>query len=198
MQLLMSPASPFVRKVRVVIRETGQEVRETEVKTTPLATDPVLAAASPMGKIPALLRDDAPALVDSRVICRFLDERGQGGLYPEVRKWDVLTLEAIGDGISDAAVAMTYETRMRDEAHVSCAWIEAQWGKALHAMGVLEQRWMGLLSGPVNIGQISVACALGYVDLRHGARDWRAQHGSLAQWHAAFSARASMIATAPA
>lgn len=198
MELLMSPASPFVRKARVVIRETGLPVTERAVTTTPLATDPALAAANPMGKIPALLREDGPALFDSRVICRFLNDQAQAALYPEARLWDVLTLEAVGDGISDAAVAMTYETRFRSAEMVSQDWLDGQWAKVDRTLTAIEGRWMGLLTGPLHIGQISVACGLGYLDLRHGDRGWRAAHPTLAAWADEIFARPSMVDTDPA
>jgi len=106
MKLIMSPASPFVRKVAVLIRETGQQgdIEEVEVSTTPVNTAEAVWAANPLGKIPALVLEDGRALYDSRVITRFLDARAQAGLYPEDRLWDVLTLEATADGILEAAV----------------------------------------------------------------------------------------------
>ena len=100
MTLLGALASPFVRKVRVLLMETGQDdIAMQEVATTPVATAPEVAAANPVGKIPALIRDDGPTLYDSRVICRFLDARARAGFYPEARLWDTLTLEATAEGI---------------------------------------------------------------------------------------------------
>jgi glutathione S-transferase len=198
MQLLMSPASPFVRKVRVLLRETNllAEVEEVDVSTTPLASDPKVVAANPSGKIPTLIRDDGPALYDSRVITRFLNDHAKADLYPESRIWEILTLEATADAIMDAAVTMTYEGRLRPQAQQSTEWIEAQWGKASRAVTVINNRWMSHLSGPLNIGQISTACALSYIDLRHDARGWRAGNAALANWHEEFVKRDSMIATA--
>lgn len=197
MQLLVSPASPFVRKVRVLLRETGLlgTVQEVEVATSPLASAPEVLAANPLGKIPALIRPDAPAIYDSRVITRFLDDHAGSGLYPQSRIWDILTLEATADAIMDATVAMSYEKRLRPEAQQSTDWIEAQWGKAERAISAVNTRWMSHLSGPLNIGQIAVACALSYVDLRHDARGWRNGNDALARWHADFAARDSMTAT---
>lgn len=199
MKLVSSAASPFVRKVRVVLIETGQtdDVEIVPVKTTPMATDAQVAAANPIGKIPALIRDDGPAIYDSRVICRYLNDRAGASLYPGTRIWDVLTLEATGDGMSDAAVLMVYEVRSRPEEKRHAPWVDGQWAKIERAMSALEDRWMGLLEGPLNIGQIAVGCALGYLDFRHADRDWRAGHPGLAAWAAEFGKRPAMHDTEP-
>ncbi|MBQ2261968.1 MAG: glutathione S-transferase [Loktanella sp.] len=198
MKLLMSLASPFVRKVRVVLRELDllDQVEEVNVTTTPLASDPTVIAANPVGKIPALVRASGPAIYDSRVITRFLNDHAGGKLYPQARIWDILTLEATADAIMDASVAMTYEVRLRPEAQQSPDWIEAQWGKASRAIAVINARWMSHLKGPLDIGQISTACALSYIDLRHDMRGWRNGNDALAAWHADFTARDSMQQTA--
>lgn len=197
MKLFFSPASPFVRKVMVTLHETGQldDVERLDVATTPINTDSGLASSNPLGKIPALVRDDGPALMDSRVICRFLDARAEAGLYPESRLWEVLTLEAMGDGLMDAAVSMTYEARFREAP--SEAWIDAQWGKIARTLDVLNARWMSHLHGPMDAGHIAIGCALGYLDLRHDARNWRQGRDALVAWEKAFAARPSMQATAP-
>ena len=197
MQLLISPASPFVRKVRVLIRELDllPQIEEVDVSTTPFASHPTVVAANPIGKIPALVRGDGPAIYDSRVITRFLNDHAKANLYPESRIWDVLTLEATADAIMDATVSMTYEARFRPEAQQSVDWVEAQWVKASRGINVINNRWMSHLAGPLNIGQIGVACALSYVDLRHDARGWRDNNAALAAWHASFSERNSMIDT---
>ena len=199
MKLIMSPASPFVRKVRVLLRETDllDQVEEVNVSTSPLNSDPTALAANPSGKIPALLRDDAPAIYDSRVITRFLDDLAGSNLYPESRIWEILTLEATADAIMDAAVSMTYEMRLRSPEQQSPEWIEAQWGKASRAVAAVNNRWMSHLSGPLNIGQISVGCVLSYLDLRHDARNWRDGNVTLAAWHADWVQRDSMVATKP-
>ena len=200
MKLTVSAASPFVRKVRVLIRELDLQdvVSEMDVATTPLASDPKVVAANPLGKIPALIRDDAPTLFDSRVITRFLNDTHDGPLYPAARIWDTLTLEATGDGIMDCVVSMAYEVRLRPDAQQSPDWIAAQWDKASRAIKAVNERWISHLSGPLDMAQISVACALSYVDLRHDARNWRDGNDALAAWHAKFCDRPSMQATVPA
>ncbi|MEQ9692632.1 glutathione S-transferase [Shimia sp. SDUM112013] len=199
MKLVSASASPFVRKVRVLLHETNQleKVDLLDVKTSPLATTDDVKAANPVGKIPALIRPDAPALYDSRVICRFLDARVQSGLYPQTMLWDVLTLEATADGIMDAAVLVTYEGRLRAPEMQDEAWREAQWDKVARAVAAVNTRWMSHLAGPLDMGQIAIGCALGYLDFRHDARKWRRGNDALAAWYEDFSQRPSMIATAP-
>lgn len=199
MQLITAAASPFVRKVRVLIRETGQleDVQEVFVATAPTAVDPQAKAANPTGRIPALVRPDGPALYDSRVITRYLDARVDAGLYPERDLWDVLTLEATGDEIMNSTVAMSYELRLRPQDKQWDDWVDAQWNKVLGAVTALQSRWMAHLNAPLNMGQISVACALAYIDLRHDQRNWRQGHDTLAAWFAEFSERPSMMETKP-
>jgi glutathione S-transferase len=197
-RVLSSPASPFVRKVRAVLIETGQtDVDVVDVAAHPLGGDAALNATAPLGKIPALERDGGPTIFDSRVICRFLDHRAQAGLYPDARIWETLTLEALADGIMDAAVISVYEKRARPEEMWHQPWLDAQWAKVDRALDALERQWMSHLHGPLDMGQIAVACALGYLDFRHGDKDWRAGRDSLAAWYARFAERPCMVETQP-
>lgn len=199
MKLLRAGPSPFVRKVLVTLHETDQlkDVELVDVTASPLQPDPALTAANPVGKIPALLRDGGPTLYDSRVICRFLDDRAQAGLYPETRLWDTLTLEATADGIMDAAVLIIYEERFRPTEKVSMDWIEGQWAKVARALDALETRWISHLRGKMDMGHIAIGCALAYLDFRHDARKWRTGRDALADWYGSFAERPAMQATQP-
>lgn len=200
MKLYHSPASPFVRKVTVLLHELGQQdaVALQSVTTTALASDKALMAANPLARLPALERSEGVTLYDSRVITAYLDDLFNGGFYPQGSgRWETLTLEATGDGIMDSAVSMVYEVRLRDAAQVSEPWIEAQWEKVARGLRALNTRWMSHLSGPVTMGQISVACALAYLDFRHAARNWRQGNEALAKWYESFDSRPSMQATRP-
>jgi len=198
MKLIMSPPSPFARKARVVLRETGliDRVEEVQVSTTPLASDAQALAANPLGKIPALIREDGPAIYDSRVITRYLNDMADAGLYPTTGLYEILTLEATADAIMEAAVGMIYGERYRDGADAT-EWTAAQWGKAARAIATINSRWMSHLKGPLNMAQIAVSCALSYVDLRHDARNWRAGNDALATWQAEFEDRDAMQSTKP-
>ncbi|MBS0563681.1 MAG: glutathione S-transferase [Proteobacteria bacterium] len=200
MRLFHSPTTPFGRKVVVHLKETGREADVTVVPAagTPLEPGSLPVGRNPLGKIPALELDDGTILYDSRVICRYLDDRAGGRLYPSApRLWRTLTLEATGDGMLDAAILMVYEVRLRPEDRRSGDWIAAQWSKVARALDSLEADWIGHLRGSVDMGQVAVGCALGYLDFRHSARDWRAGRPQLAAWEKEFAARASMAATVP-
>lgn len=200
MKLYHAPASPFVRKVMVLLHEAGALDRVTLVPAAGNPLDPgtMPVDRNPLGKIPALERDDGPTLYDSRVICRYLDDLCCAGLYPVApRLWDTLVLEATGDGIAEAAVLMRYEEHVRPPEARSSDWVEAQWAKIDRALSAVEARWISHLSGPLDMGHIAIGCALGYLDFRLPARDWRATRPALAAWWLGASARPEFRATAP-
>ena len=200
MKLISSGTSPFVRKVHVLLHETGQmdSIEIAPIPTTPFDTAPEVASANPLGKIPALIRDEGPTIYDSRVICRFLDDRAQSNLYPQGRLWETLTLEATADGIMEAAILMLYEHKLRPAEAVLDSWVDAQWDKIARAVDALNARWISHLRGPLDMGQIAVGCALAYLDFRHDARGWRKGNDVLDDWFALFAQRESMQATQPA
>lgn len=199
MKLLGSPASPFVRKTVILLHEAAiEDVEFVQVTASPLGGEDALNAANPLGKIPALVRDEGTTLYDSRVITRFLNDHAKAGLYPEDRLWEVLTLEATADGIMEASVGITYEKRFRPEEMVFQPWLDGQWTKIARTLDVIEARWMSHLHGPLDMSQIAIASALGYLDFRHDDRGWRSNRPALAAWFEGFSARASMAATDPA
>ncbi|MDU8911380.1 glutathione S-transferase [Aestuariicoccus sp. MJ-SS9] len=200
MKLYYAPTSPYVRKVMVLLHETGQldDVSLENASGTPFAPAANLGTANPLSKVPALERPEGCTLYDSRVICRYLDDRAKARLYPEgARLWETLTLEATADGMMDAALLMTYEARLRPEDKRMPDFVDAQWAKIERACAAINARWMSHLAGPLDAAQIAVGCALAYLDLRHDARGWRNGHTALAEWYAAFAERPSMQATVP-
>ncbi|WP_424974906.1 glutathione S-transferase family protein [Dinoroseobacter sp. S124A] len=200
MELLGATASPFVRKVRTLLEVTGYADEVTFTPVTAAAVgqaDTTLTAANPLGKIPVLLRADGPAIYDSRVICRYLDARLQLDAYPEARLWEVLTLEATADALMEAGVLMVYEARFRPEDKQFDGWVEGQWTKIDRALDVIEARWMSHLSGPMDMSQIAIGCALGYLDFRHDARNWRGTRPALSDWADKILATEAMRATMP-
>ena len=200
MKLFHSHSSPFVRKITVLLHEAGQAaaVKMETVKGSPLAPGSYPIALNPLGKIPALVTDDGQAIFDSRVICRHLDDLFQTGLYPAAPDlWQVLTLEALADGMLDASVLMRYEAVARPPEHQDAAWLEAQWAKVARALDALETGRSSVLEGPLNIGHIAVGCALGYLDFRHTDRNWADGRPKLGAWWREVAARPSFTMTAP-
>lgn len=200
MKLYQAAASPFVRSVLICLHETNliDQVELVDVAITPVTPGDIVPAKNPLGKIPALERDGGATLYDSRVICRYLNDLASAKLYPDPPMlWETLTLEATAQGIMDAAVIMVYEGRVRPQEKQFDGWLEAQWLKVTRALDAVESRWMSHLAGPLDMAQINMGSALGYLDFRHGDKDWRAGRPSLAAWFEKFSERPSMQATPP-
>jgi len=200
MKLYYSPTSPYVRKVMVLLHESDQ-LADVELVTpggSPFEPADELSAMNPLAKVPALESADGSVLFDSRVICAYFDDRAKGGFYRDgPARWGTATLEALADGILDAALLITFEGRLRPEDKQMQDWSDWQWAKIERACAALNASWMDHLAGPLDMGQIAVGCALGYVDFRHDARGWRQGNDALAAWFETFESRASMEATRP-
>lgn len=199
MKLFSSPTSPFVRKVRIVIREKGAGHLIAEDVVSALADPADLHAANPLGKVPALALDDGTTLFDSPLICAYLDATLAGpALMPASgdARWRTMRLEALGDGIAEAAVSLTFE-KNRPEAERSANWI-GRWRRAItRALDLLEKEAAGLQGTPT-IGTIAIESALGYLDFRHGDMGWREGRPALDAFFKKASGRAAFQETAPA
>ncbi|MEK4034426.1 glutathione S-transferase [Methylocystis sp. IM3] len=192
MILRYSAASPYARKIRIAAELLGLASHIEIVAASTADPKDSLRQQNPLGKIPTLLLEDGTALYDSRVIADYLDYLGGHRLIPAdpLRRFDVLRLQALGDGINDAALLIRYETATRRTELRDPEAIALQQGKIDRALAVLDA---APPEGPVDIGQIAVACALGYLDLRfEGA--WRAGHPRLAAWLAEFEVQVPAFA----
>ena len=196
MKLYTNNASPFARKCRVIAHEL--ELKLEEIRTLPMQ-DPEFRRVNPLGKIPALVLDDGSVLIDSPVICEYLNHTGGGKFFPGMNifkhnsgRWKALGLAALGDGIADAAVAYVILGR---ESPVPEAARKRQLDTVLAALDALER--VNFAKDPT-IGEISIGCALGYVDFRLPDLDWKSSRPKLAAWFARFSEYPAMKATAPA
>jgi glutathione S-transferase len=195
MILRFSPASPFGRKVRIAASVLGLS-SEIDVRATNL-DDPAdsLRAQNPLGKIPVLILDDGTSYYDSRVIVEYLDHLAGGGrIIPrEARaRFEALRLRALCDGILDACLLLVYENRYRPaDKHVQ-SWIDRQADKVARGLAALEAAPPKLASVP-DVGQIALACLLGYRDLRFGG-SWRKDYPRLLAWHDKFAAQVPAFA----
>ena len=201
LKLFYSDRSPYVRKVMVTLHEINllENVEIVGVRTNPLGVVEDLVDVSPLGKIPTLVLPDGTTIFDSRVICSYLNSIGKSDLYlaQENLKWSIKTAEANFDGILDAALLMVYEHRYRQDRYQSVEWLENLWKKIERTLDFYNNSSSKILSGSLNMGQISLGCALGYLDYRHNNRNWRAKNQNLRDWFAEFSERLSMRNTIP-
>lgn len=201
MKLYGGNLSPFARMTNVTAHETGygDRVEALAAPVSPIAENPELVAKSPLGKVPVLITEHGHAIFDSRVIIEYLCHvSGNKTLIPDdgVKRFRVLTLQAIGQGIADAAVSYRYETAMRPA--------DRQWNEFKQRLALritrscedLEANWTKDLK-EVTAGSIAVACALAYASFRIPEVNWRSAHPKLAAFVEEFGKRASMQKTPP-
>ena len=176
MKIYFSPP-PFVRKCLVAAHELGLADRIEKLPSAagPVARDQTIIASNPLGQVPTFFTDDGQVLYDSRVICEYLNVLGGGALFPAEGKprWQALTEQSLGDGMLGAALLARYETVLRPEALRWDGWYEGQMGKVRDGLALQEQN-TAALAQRVDIGTITIGCALGYLDFRYPDYDWRA------------------------
>ncbi len=190
MILRSSGPSPFGRKVKMVAKILGIYDRLTVEMSNTNDPQDTLRQQNPLGKIPILILEDGRKIFDSRVICEYLDAQVDGiTLHPTESdaRWEALTLQALGDGIVDAAILQVYENRMRPEDKRHDDWLSYQADKVKRSLDQLAQTPPSL-EGDLTIGHVAIACALGYLDLRFEGK-WRASYPALVAWLDAFRAR---------
>jgi glutathione S-transferase len=196
MKLFYSATSPYVRKVMACAIIRGLEGRIEKEDTNPHESPEALLAENPLSKVPCLVTDDGVSLFGSQLICEYLDNRGDAlPLYPTqaVARWRALKFQSLGDGIMDAAVQCRGELGRPKE--------EARDAQIARYKAVIKRTLDVLESDPphrhVDIGSITVACALGYLDLRYASEPWRDGHPKLAEWNESFSKGKGLAETAP-
>jgi len=195
-----SPVTPYGRKCAVVLLEAGLADRVAVVRTNPWADTDRLRPVNPLSKIPALELPDGRVLVDSAVICEFLDAMHAGPpLFPPPGddRWTALTLQAVADGILDAAMLRFNEVARRTPEQRSQAWLDRQRAAMEAGLDRIEATAGWLAARPFSIGHAAVASLLGYHDLRWRAEDFRTGRPRLAVWWEEVRGRPSLAATAP-
>ena len=196
MRLNHSPASPYVRKVMACAIARGLDGRIERDTTNPHLSPPELLRVNPLSKVPALLGDDGTALYDSPVICEYLDSIGDAPkLFPPAgpARWTALRQQALADGILDASQPRRREVALpQDQGRID--YIVMQQGKVARALDVLEAEadTLGMLT---TIGEITIGCALGYLDFRFPHEPWRPGHPKLEAWYDRVSAMPALART---
>jgi len=198
MDLYYSTTSPFVRKVDIFAIETGLEQQIRRLKTNPWQAEEKLISENPLSKIPTLITGEGLVLYDSTVICAYLDTlHSLEKLIPpqgEIR-WQVLTLQSLADGILDAGI-LRFMEKKRVPAEQSKDWDNLQKNSIDRGLDNLEKtvpEW----NDELNIGQITVASLLGWLDFRFSEENWRVNREYLSDWYQIFSERKSMLQTIP-
>jgi glutathione S-transferase len=191
-----SANSPYARKVRIAAIETGQPDLIDWTMMTREERAAQMPAINPLGKVPGVVMEDGSALYDSPVIVEWVDSLHSGPkLIPESgpERWKVLTLAALGDGLGEAVIAVSLE---RNKPEPSQAIIDRQGAKANTALAALNTD-CATFNDPPKIGEIAVACAMGYMELRGVLSGWRDDCPALATWYDSINQRPSFAVTAP-
>lgn len=200
MKLHGDPISPFFRMCLVTAHEVGlgTKVQHVPTRADPTSVNPDLTALSPVGKIPVLVTDHNHPIYDSRVIIEYLSHvSGNKTLIPDdgVKRFRVLTLQALGQALAEAGVAFRYETAARPQGLQWREWLARHELRVKAEFDDLERTWIKDLS-EITAGSIAVAVALSYLDFRIPDWQWRKDRPKLQAFHEAFSNRPSMQATA--
>lgn len=196
MKLAYSPASPYVRKVTACAIKRGLDKQVERVKIG--TTDPELLKFNALSKVPTLILDDGTCIFDSPVICEYLDSVGSAPkLFPAAgpARWKALTQEALADGILDATQPRRREIALpQDEGRKG--YIALQQGKVARALDEFEKQ-ADSLGNLDTIGEITIGCALGYLDFRYANEPWRPGHPKLEAWYAKVVKLAPLAETVP-
>lgn len=182
----------------IVAHEVGCADRIEKVVSGahPVNREQALIAHNPLGQIPTLILDDGEVLSDSRVICEYLDTTFGGKNFPSngLDRWRALTDQSLGDGMLAGALLARYETTARPVERQWPEWLNAQLDKSHTCLAAIEERAVQLV-GRVDIGTITIACALSYLDLRFPDLGWRETYPGVAAWIAEFEERPSLKIT---
>lgn len=187
MKLRYSPASPFARKCAIAGHVLGLSDR-IELIDNKADHGDAIRSRNPLNKIPLLISDDGEAIFDSVVISEYLDHLAGGGRIIPVEgkaRFRALTMQALADGIMDAAILIMYESRFREASEHSPRWIAMQAKKRDAGLDTLEERTPG---DAIDVGTIAVASMLGYLDFRFSG-EWRATRPKLAAWFDDFAGK---------
>ncbi|MDQ2703925.1 MAG: glutathione S-transferase family protein [Pseudomonadota bacterium] len=183
-KVLVSSASPYSCKVRMAAAYAEIPLEAVQVETSNPTEE--FLRANPLGKIPVLVADDGATIFDSRAITQYLNRQSGNKLYPRnpARRTDAERLEALADGIADAALAHVYERRSRPEVLVHQPWLDKQWGKVTRALDALNAN-PPRLGKKITGGHIALRAVLAYLDLRFAGK-WEKGRSRLKRWAARF------------
>lgn len=190
MKLFYSPTSPYARMVLIVVHERGLGDELDLHQVDPWNNPEDLLAVSPLGRVPVLVTDEGAAITESTTICKYLDGMGEHPSLFAPQPLEVLTRVGMAQGLMDATVTTVLERR-RPPEHQWDHWAERQ----LQAIGRTLPKLPVPPEGRFDLGDISLASGLAYLDLRLSGFDWRKLNPGLAEWFGGISERPAMLAT---
>jgi glutathione S-transferase len=201
MKLTFSPASPFARKVRIAAIELGliDRIEFTPATVVPGQANAEYARINPLKKLPALILDNGDVILDSYVIVEYLDELAGGGkLIPASghNRWKVKSDHSMLQGMLDSMLLCRYEKMVRPQGLQWQAWSDDHWNRAWSGMARFDKQ-ADVLSRPLDIVQIALACVLGYADFRFADCGWRKAYPNLDAFHEKMLSRPSVKLSVP-
>jgi glutathione S-transferase len=197
MRLFISPISPYVRKVEIIAYLKGLGDRLEKVKARDVGVD--IASLNPLAKVPTFIADDGEVMIESGLICQYLDEIGTGPrLYGDDAKTrrSILQQEALAQGVLDAAVACRMEVREHSPEQQSTAWLERQHKKLEAGLTAIEKN-LSNLSFDLGLLHACYVCALYFIDQHKVYESWRQHYPHLAQWYLQMRALPLIASTEP-
>lgn len=202
MKLTYSATSPFVRKIRILIQllKLNNVIEEIPSAANPFTRDSRITQYNPLGKVPVLITDEGLALIDSKLIADYLCSTvSDNTLLPATgaHRWTVLRTTFLADGLLDAALLIRYEIASRPEAFQWAAWSNAQMEKITATLQLLNDECSSATPNNINLGTISIACALEYLDFRFDSLNWRYTYPQLARYIEPILRLPEFISTSP-
>jgi glutathione S-transferase len=201
MKLTFSPASPFARKVRIAAIELGliDKIEFVPTSVAPAQPNDEYSKITPLKKLPVLITDNGDVILDSYVIVEYLDELAGGGKLIPLNgpdRWRVKSDHALLQGMLDSMLLCRYERMVRPQELKWQAWSDDHWNRAWSGMARFNEK-TDVLSRPLDIAQIALACVLGYADFRYADCGWRKAYPNLDAFHERMLSRPSIRISLP-
>jgi len=195
MKLFYTPSSPYAACVRATIAELNAESLFEFCISPPFEDEQEFIDANPLGKVPCLVDDDL-TVMDSEVICDYIDANISGGLLFEdiYANWHLKTFYSICSGLMDASVSLQIESLREQQGIKSEFWWQRYNAAIDRTLKEIENR-LPTLPEKFTIIHITIYCALGYLDFRHPSINWRAERTELASFYQLIAKRESLQRT---
>src|ERR1700761_1524814 len=201
MKLSFSAASPFARKVRISAIELGliDKIELVPTSVAPATANDEYSKITPLKKLPVLILGDGSVILDSYVIVEYLDELAGGGKLIPINgpdRWRVKSDHSLLQGMLDSMLLCRYENMVRAKELKWQGWADDHWNRAWLGMARFNDK-PEVLSRPLDIVQIALACVLGYADYRYADCGWRNAYPNLEAFYTRMMQRPSLQISVP-